>query len=326
MRKTSGEVAGLINGELVGNKDIVITGINSIEEAREGDLTFADNPKHLRFIEKTQASCVITPNSVKESSKTIIRTENPSLAFAKILSLVHPQGAKHPCGIHPTAIIEKNVNIGKDVSVGAYSVISVGTTIGDNAIIYPGVIIREGTIIGNRVIIHSGSVIGTDGFGYRQIGGKHIKIPQVGKVVIEDDVEIGSCVTIDRATLGKTVIGHGTKIDNLVQIAHNVKVGANCIIVAQVGISGSSSLGANVMLGGQVGLTDHVSLGDRVMVGAKAGVSKSYPAGSIILGIPAKPYSEQKRIFAASARLPRLVKKVSELEKKIAELEKKISG
>ena len=343
MNKTAKEIAELVNGELLGEPDILITGVNSIEEAKKGDITFADNPKHVQLIEKTNASCVVAPKEVAKSSKTIIRTENPTLAVAKILSLIFPEESRHPKGIHPTAIVEKEARLGRDVSLGAYSVVCEGAKIGDGSVvysgsfvgpksemggscvIYPGVVIRDRIKIGNRVIIHSGSVIGTDGFGYRQVGDKHMKIPQVGTVVIEDDVEIGSCVTVDRATLGETRIGSGTKIDNLVQIAHNVKIGPNCIIVAQTGISGSSTLGRNVMLGGQVGLTDHISLGDKVMVGAKGGVSKSFPAGSIVIGIPARPYEEARKIVAATGRLPHLIKRIGELEKKIEELEKKLS-
>lgn len=340
--KTAGEIAELVGGELIGEEALIITGINSIEDAKKGDLAFANNPKHVRLIDRTAASCVITPKDAGGSGKTIIRTENPSLAFAKILSLIYPEEAKHPRGVHLSAIIEEDVSLGKDVSIGAYSVVSRGagiedntviysgcyigpkTKIGKSSIIYPGVVIRDGMVIGNNVIVHSGTIIGTDGFGYHQAGEKHLKIPQVGKVVIEDDVEIGSCVTIDRATLGETRIGRGTKIDNLVQIAHNVKIGENCILVGQTGISGSSSLGKNVMLGGQAGLTDHISLGDKVMVAAKGGVSKSFPAGSVVIGIPARPYREARKIVAATARLPNLIKRIRELEKKIAELEKKV--
>ena len=341
MKKTAKEVAQLIGGEVVGQEDLVITGINSIEDAKQGDLTFADSKKHAQFIEKTNASCVITTKNIEKSSKTIIRTENPSLAFAKILSMLYDLKVKHPRGIHSSAIIEKGVSLGKDVSIGACSVISEGSQIGDKTVIYPGcyvgprtkigsscviypqTVIRDGMVIGNKVIIHSGSVIGADGFGYHQLEGKHIKVPQIGNVVIEDDVEIGSCVTIDRATLGQTVIGQGTKIDNLVQVAHNVKLGKNCILVSQAGISGSCKLGDNVILGGQVGVVDHVSLGDKSMVAAKAGVTKSFPSGTILIGVPAKPYREGKKILAASARLPHLMKKIEDLDRKIKELEKK---
>jgi len=321
MNKTTREIAQFVNGELVGDAELLITGINSIEEAKEGELAFADNPKHVQLIEKSGASCVITPRNIENSSKTIIRTEKPALAFGKVLSYVHEKTALRPQGIHPTAIVEKDVKLGKDVSIGAYSVVSSGCQIGDGTILFPGVIIRQNVSIGKNVIIHSSTVVGTDGFGYHQVEGRHVKIPQIGKVVIEDNVEIGSCVVIDRATLGKTVIGRGTKIDNLVQIAHNVKIGENCIVISQTGISGSSELGNNVVLSGQVGLTDHVSLGDRTVVGAKSGVSKSFPAGTILFGIPARPHLEIRKIVGAWGRLPNLMKRVAKLEKKIAELE-----
>ena len=340
MKRTTREVALFVGGELVGDAGVVITGINSIEDAVSGDLTFANTPKHVRLIEKTNASCVITPKTVEKSSKTIIRTENPSMAFAKILNLIQSKAVKHPQGIHPSAIIDKGASLGKNTAVGAGAVISGTAKVGDNTVIYagsyigpgakigsscvvyPNVVVGERISIGNNCVIHSGTIVGTDGFGYHQVEDKHIKIPQLGTVVIEDDVEVGSCVTIDRATLGQTVIGKGTKIDNLVQIAHNVKIGPNCVIVAQTGISGSSTLGRNVMLGGQVGLTDHISLGDKVMVGAKGGVTNSFPAGSIVIGIPAKPYQEARKIIAATSRLPQLTKRVAELEKKLTDLEK----
>jgi len=338
MKKTVKEIAKFINGEVVGQEALEITGLNSIENAKEGDLTFADNPKHAQFIEKTAASCVVTSKDIKESSKTIIRTENPAMAFGKLMTFINSQAVKHPAGVHATAVIEKSVKLGKNVSVGAYSVIEEGVEIGDDCIIYAGcyigrgtkigksviiyprVVIRDRILIGSRVIVHSGTVIGTDGFGYHQHEGKHIKIPQIGRVVIGDDVEIGSCATIDRATLGETIIGNGTKIDNLVQVAHNVKIGENCILVSQTGISGSTTLGRNVMLAGQVGLVDHISLGDKMMVAAQSGVTKSFPAGTIVFGSPARPIKETRKMIAASGRLPRLLKRVAELEKKLAAL------
>jgi UDP-3-O-[3-hydroxymyristoyl] glucosamine N-acyltransferase len=342
MQKTLREIAKLLDGEVVGDADIVITGVSGIKEAREGDITFLANPKYLPLMEKTRASAIITSKEIKTAPKPIIRTENPSLAFAKMVSFMAPEEIRHPQGIHPTAILGKGVVLGKDVAIGPYTVIEdnvqVGdeviiysgcfighhTKIGNNSLIYANVSIRERITIGNRVIIHSGTVVGSDGFGFATIEGLHHKIPQVGTVEIGDDVEIGANVTIDRARFDKTVIGSGTKIDNLVQIAHNVVIGENSIIVAQVGISGSTTVGKNVILAGQVGLVGHINIGDNVVVMAQSGVSKSIPAGIMAWGYPAKPANVAKRVNACVQNLPRLYETIAELKKKIEELEKQI--
>jgi len=344
MKKTLKEIAEIIGGEIIGDAGIVITGVSGIKEAGKGDITFLANPKYSPLLEKTNASAVITSKEVKTAPKPIIRTDNPSLAFAKIVSLTDSGEIKHPQGIHPSAILGENVSLGRDVAVGAYAVIEDNASIGEGTIIYPGcfighhtkigsdtliyanVSLREHISIGNRVIIHSGTVIGSDGFGFATIEGLHHKIPQVGTVEIGDDVEIGANVTIDRARFEKTLIGKGTKIDNLVHIAHNVVTGENCIIVAQVGISGSTTLGNNVVLAGQVGLVGHINIGDDVVVMAQSGVSKSIPAKTMAWGYPAKPVSHAKRVNAAVQSLPKLYDTVSELKKKIEELETKIKN
>ena len=340
MRKTLKEIAELIDGEVVGNGSTVITGVSGIKEADEGDITFVANPKYFPLIEKTGASAIITSRDVKTAPKPIIRTDNPSLAFAKLISFTEPGELKHPKGIHPTAILGKDVSMGHDVAIGPYVVVEDNVSIGDRTIIYAGcflghhtrigsdtliyanVSIRERITIGNRVIIHSGTVIGSDGFGFATIEGLHHKIPQVGTVEIGDDVEIGANVTIDRARFKETIIGRGTKIDNLVQIAHNVVIGENSIIVAQVGISGSTTVGNNVILAGQVGLVGHINIGDNVVVMAQSGVSKSIPSGTVAWGYPAKPASLAKRVNACVQNLPRLYDTVAELKKKVEELEK----
>jgi len=342
MRKTLKEIAELVDGEVVGNASTVITGVSGIKEAGEGDITFVANPKYFPLMEKTGASAIITSRDVKDSPKPIIRTDNPSLAFAKVVSFTEPGELKHPKGIHPTAILGKDVSIGRDVAIGPYVVVEDSVSIGDKAIIYSGsfvghhtkigsdtliyanVSIRERITIGNRVIIHSGTVIGSDGFGFATIEGLHHKIPQVGTVQIGDDVEIGANVTIDRARFEKTIIGSGTKIDNLVQIAHNVVIGNNSIVVAQVGISGSTTVGSNVVLAGQVGLVGHINIGDNVIVMAQSGVSKSIPSGTVAWGYPAKPVSHAKRVNACVQNLPRLYETVTELKKKIEELEARL--
>jgi len=341
MNKTVREIAELIKGKVVGDGNIVIRGFSGIKEAKEGDISFLANPRYLPLLEITSASAIITTPDIKSSQKTLIHVENPSLAFAQLISLVTPQQT-HPKGIHPTVILGKNVNIEKDVAIGAYTVIednvSIGkgtviypncfighdSKIGEDCLIYPHVSIRENITIGNRVIIHSGTVIGSDGFGFVTIEGVHHKIPQIGIVEIADDVEIGANVTIDRARFGKTFIGKGTKIDNLVQIAHNVVVGENCLIVAQVGISGSTTLGKNVILAGQVGVVGHIHIGEGAVVAAQSGVSKSVPAHTEVWGYPAKPFREAKRINACVQRLPLLYKTVEGLKKRLEELEKKM--
>jgi UDP-3-O-[3-hydroxymyristoyl] glucosamine N-acyltransferase len=344
MRKTLKEIAEFINGEVVGNDSIVITGIAGIKEAVEGDITFVANPKYLPLIEKTHASEIITSQDIHSTSRPIIRTENPSLAFAKIVSLIAPNEVIHPKGIHPTAILGKEVSLGQGVAIGPYVVIednvSIGdksviyagcfighhTKIGNSALIYPNVSIREGVSIGDRVIIHSGTVIGSDGFGFATIKGQHHKIPQIGTVEIGDDVEIGANVTVDRARFDKTVIGKGTKIDNLVQIAHNVVIGENSIIVAQAGISGSTIIGKGATLAGQAGLVGHIVIGDGAVVAAQAGVTKSVPANTMVSGYPARPHDVAKRVNACVQNLPRLYKTVEELKKKIKELQDKFSA
>ncbi len=341
MPKTLKEIAEFINGEVIGDEKIVITGVAGIKEASCGDITFLANPKYQTYLDKTAASAIITSRDVESCSKPIIRTDNPSLAFTKVVSFIFPQEIKHFKGINPSAILGKNVKLGKDVAIGAYVVVEDDVFIGDKTIIYPGcyvgyhsrigsdvlicanVTIREHTGIGNRVIIHSGTVIGSDGFGYVAVEGKHHKIPQLGSVVIGDDVEIGANVTIDRARFDKTVIGRGTKIDNLVQIAHNVIIGENCLIVAQVGISGSTTIGNNVILAGQVGVAGHITIGDNSIVMGQSGVTKSLPAGSIVWGLPTKPVDVAKKINACVQNLPKMHETLKELKKRIEELEKK---
>ena len=341
LSKTLKEIAKLVDGKVVGDGEILITGVSGIKEAAEGDITFLANPKYSPLMDKTRAAAIITSAQTK-TSKPVILTDNPSLAFAKIISLFMPDDAGHPKGIDFTVVMGKNVSLGKDVAIGPYVVIGDNVSIGDNSIIYAGcfighhtkigsntliyphVSIRERISIGNRVIIHSGTVIGSDGFGFATIKGSHHKIPQVGIVEIADDVEIGANVTIDRARFDKTVIGRGTKIDNLVQIAHNVIIGENSLIVAQVGISGSTIIGNNVTLAGQAGLVGHITVGDNAVVTAQSGVAKSVPADTMVSGYPARPFMTTQRANASLQNLPKLFELVKELKKKVEELEAKI--
>lgn len=334
IRKTLKEIAQLIDGEVLGDEDAVITGISGIKEAEDGDLTFLANPKYIHLMDTTRAAAVITSREIAKAPKPIIRTDNPSLAFAKIISLLMTDEQQYPSGIHPAAVVGKNVRLGRDIAlqpyvvlddeveVGDRTIIYAGTYIGHHAkigsdcLIYPNVVIRERVEVGDRVIIHSGTVIGSDGFGFATIKGVHHKIPQMGTVVIEDDVEIGANVTIDRARFGRTLISRGTKIDNLVQIAHNVEVGENSIIIAQAGISGSTVIGKNVTIAGQAGLVGHITIGDNAVLAAQAGVTKSVPPDTCVSGYPAKPHEQAKRINAFIQRLPELFEAVKKLGEK----------
>lgn len=343
MQKTLREIAALINGEVLGDDSVVITGVAGIKEARQGDITFLANPKYIPFIEKTQASAIIVSRDIKDASKPLICLDNPSLGFEKVVLFFSKVEVKHPKGIHSTVVLGKDVRLGKNVSIGPYVIIEDNVSIGDNTIIYGGsyighstqvgsdtliyanVTIRESVNIGNRVVVHSGTVIGSDGFGFATINGKHHRIPQTGTVVIEDDVDIGSNVTIDRARFDKTIIGKGTKIDNLVQIAHNVVIGENSIIVAQVGISGSTNIGKGVTFAGQSGIAGHLTVGDGVIVAGRAGVIKSVPANTMVSGFPAKPHEIAKRVNACVQNLPKFYEKVNLLKKKIEELEARLN-
>ncbi len=339
MKFTLKEIARLVGGEVVGDPNIVITGISGITEAKGGDITFLANSKYFPLAKTTEATAIITSREDIEITKPVIKVDDPSMAFTKVVGLAASNGIKHPQGIHPTAVISSGAHIAKDVAIGAYAVIAEGveigqgtiiyggcylgahTKVGRDCLIYPHVTLREQTEVGNRVIIHSGAVIGSDGFGFAIVEGVQEKIPQIGIVFIEDDVEIGANVTIDRARFDKTLIGKGTKIDNLVQIAHNVITGEHCIIVAQAGISGSTVLGKGVILAGQAGIVGHIRIGDKAVVAAQAGVTKSVAAGAKVSGYPAKPHEAALRVNACLQRLPELYKKIKELEKKVKSLE-----
>lgn len=342
MQKTLSEIAQVIKGEVVGDASMVITGVSGIKEASSAEITFLANPKYAPLVEKTLASAIIVPLDYPASAKALIRVDNPSLAFIKVIDLFIQKDAVCLKGIHPTAIIGKAVNLGKNVGIGAYVVIEDNVVIGDNVIIYPGsfighnakigkdsliyanVSIREQTCIGSQVIIHSGAVIGSDGFGFISIDKVHHKVPQIGIVEIGDDVEIGANTAIDRARFDKTVIGKGTKIDNLVHIAHNVLIGENSIIVAQAGISGSTVIGKNVIIAGQAGLVGHISIGDGAVLAAQAGVTKSVPENTMVSGYPARKHDEALRVNACIQNLPKLYEQIKELKKKIEELEAKL--
>jgi UDP-3-O-[3-hydroxymyristoyl] glucosamine N-acyltransferase len=270
-----------------------------------------------------------------KASVPTIKCKNPNLAFKKAAELILPKREPRSCGIHATASLGKDVVLGEGVSIGAYAVIEPGCRIGDrtsiwahsyigasteigaDSLIYPNVTIRENVKIGDRVIIHPGCVIGSDGFGYERTQKGYEKIPHIGDVIIEDDVELGACATVDRAKMAHTRIGRGTKVDNLVQIAHNARIGENCIIVSQCGISGSVKIGNNVIMGGQVGLVDHIEIGDNSMIAAQSGLSKSIPPNTVMFGSPALPIKDQKVSFVLYKKLPEIYKRLKILEKKL---------
>lgn len=342
MVKKLKEVCELLGGELFGDGELEINGVAGIKDATEGQITFVANPRYLSQMEKTKASAIIVCKGMQCNGKSTIQVQNPYLAWAKVVEMFS-ETDNEPKGIHPTAIIGENVKLGRDVSIQAYAVIEDNAEIGDEAIIssfvyigknskigaktliYPQVTIRENITIGERVIIHSGTVVGSDGFGFVPDNGKLHKIPQIGTVIIEDDVEIGAGVTIDRANTGKTVIGRGTKIDNLVQIAHNVVIGEDCLIVAQVGIAGSAVIGNRVKLAGQVGVVGHITIGDDAEITAKSGVSKNIPAGKASWsGVPAMPHMKDLRIQAVVQRLPEILDIIHELQERIEFLEREL--
>jgi UDP-3-O-[3-hydroxymyristoyl] glucosamine N-acyltransferase len=335
------DLAAQIGCRLEGPGDLVITGVRSLEDAGPHDLSFVAREGYQARLGGSAAGAVIVGDGWPPVDRPALRTPNPYLALARALSLLYPQAAPSP-HVHPTAVVGRDARISPTASIGALCVLGAGVEVGAGSVlegqvavgahvrigqdcrIFPHVLLRDGVEIGDRVTIHGGSVIGADGFGYARDGHRYVKIPQIGRVVIEDDVEIGANVTIDRATLGETRIGRGTKIDNLVQIGHNVRVGADTVIVAQVGVSGSVRIGSRVTLAGQVGVVDHLEIGDDAIVGAQSGVAKNIPPRAAVSGSPAVPHYEWKRQVAALARLPELRRLVRALEQRLAALEARV--
>jgi len=334
MKRTLKEIADAVKGSVSGNGDVVITNVAGINEAKEGDITFVSNPKYVNFIETTKASAIIINENFRDRVKIpALVCSDPYLAYAKILSIMAEEKQKHPSGISKNSAISKTANIGSNVSVSDFSVIDENASVGDNTVIYPNcyvgknakiglncliypnVTIRENVSVGNNVIIHSGTVIGSDGFGYVPEGGKLRKIPQIGIVEICDDVEIGANVAIDRATTGKTVIGKGTKIDNLVQIAHNVQIGENSVICGQAGISGSTKIGNWVTIAGQAGTVGHITIGDGAVLAARAGVIGDVAPKETVSGYPARPHRQAMKISALINKLPELFEEIKKLKK-----------
>lgn len=334
MTFTAAEIAKHLGGEVLGNPSIALKGLAPSEHAQAGDLTFAENADHFARAERSNASAVLVDGEFASDTKTLIRVPNSRIAFAKVMPLFFPEPT-FAAGIHATAIVAQSAQIdpsvhigpycviGEEVCIGARSVlqggssIGAGSALGEEVNIFPNVTLYPRTRIGNRVRIHSGTVIGSDGFGYVLDGGVHRKVLQIGHVIIDDDVEIGANVTIDRGALGPTTIGKGSKIDNLVQIAHNVAIGEHCLVVSQTGISGSTKLGNYVVLAGQVGLAGHLKIGDRVVIAAQSGVMHNIPDGEKWFGYPAQPDRQTKRQIIALQQLPDLLRRVSDLEKRL---------
>jgi UDP-3-O-[3-hydroxymyristoyl] glucosamine N-acyltransferase len=318
------QLAELVHGTVLGDGDLPIRAARPLDEAVGGDITFLESDKHLPQLVASAAAAAVVPPSVPLNGKALIQVRDPLMAFAVIVRHLHGRAEPPTHGIDPRAAVDPAARVGDEpnihpfASVGAgavigkrcrlYSGVSVGRDcrLGDDVVLYPNVVLYDGTMLGDRVVVHANSVIGADGFGYRFQDGRHVKVPQLGHVEVGADVEIGSCTTIDRGTFQATRIGAGTKIDNLVQVGHNCRIGRHNILVSQVGIAGSCGTGDYVVIAGQVGVADHVHIGERAVIGAKAGVTKDVPAGQRTLGAPATPEREQKRILMSLERLPEM--------------------
>ncbi|MGI6296031.1 MAG: UDP-3-O-(3-hydroxymyristoyl)glucosamine N-acyltransferase [Armatimonadota bacterium] len=341
MNITAFQLAETIGGELYGDPDICISGVGSVDEALCGDVVLAADQKFLSRALKSKASCIVVGARVDglADDKCIVVAADPDAAFSRALELFRGQQAAPAVGIGAGTVVEHGVVFGKDVRVGSNCHLGKNVVFGDGCVVYPnvyigddcsigefsrlypGVVIHDRCVLGCRTIIRAGTVIGSDGFGFTQQDGGMTRLPHAGIVEVGDDVEIGANVTIDRAKTGSTVIGSGTKIDNLVHIAHNCRIGRNCILVAQVGVAGSVKIGNNVTLAGQAGVKDHVSIGDGCIVAARAGVIGDLAAGSVVSGFPARDHTIEKRMQAANLRLPDMLKRLRELEAEIKKLQ-----
>ena len=334
------ELAELLGARLTGSPATAISGVAGLREARPGDVTFLANPRYEVHLASTRASAVLLAEERPDCAIAQLVTIDPYLAFLKAVKIFRQERPRPPVGVHPAASIGPGVTLGRDVSIGPCAVIEEGAVLGDEAVVmaqcyvghrvqlgahsflYPQVVVREDCVLGERVVVHAGAVIGADGFGYARDGDVYHKVPQVGNVVLEDDVEIGANACVDRATTGTTRIGRGTKIDNLVQIGHNVETGENVIIVAQSGIAGSTRILRGATLAGQTGVVGHIEIGENAVVATRAGVTKSVAAGAVVSGcFPARPHAVERRIQASIARLPHLVQKLNYLEERVRALE-----
>jgi UDP-3-O-[3-hydroxymyristoyl] glucosamine N-acyltransferase len=338
MKFTAAQIAGILEGEVVGNPDAEVFKLSKIEEGTEGSLTFLANPKYINYIYSTQASVTIVNNTFEpeqEITTTLIKVEDAYKSFSKLLEYYN-QVKLMKSGIEQPSVISdgvtygsdlylgsfcyvgKNVTIGNNVKIYPNSFIGDNVTIGDNCVFFAGVRIYSETVIGNRCTIHSGTIIGSDGFGFApQEDGSYVKVPQIGNVIIEDDVEIGACTTVDRATLGSTIIRKGVKLDNHIQVAHNVEIGENTVIAAQTGIAGTTKIGKNCLIGGQVGFAGHLVIGDGVKIQAQSGIGKNLEAGEVVQGSPAFNYGDFAKAFVHFRNLPKIVSDLEELKNTI---------
>jgi UDP-3-O-[3-hydroxymyristoyl] glucosamine N-acyltransferase len=328
-------IAQLVAGKLEGDGSRELRGVAQIQDATPDQLTFVEGERGFDQATASQAGCILVPVGSSFPGRTTIAVRSPKLAFIRVAQLLHPVAAPAP-GIHPSAIvstdaslgegisigpnvvIERGVRIGRGTSLAAGVFVGEGTEIGSGCILYPRVTLYPEARLGNRVVLHAGVVIGGDGFGYVLAEGRHQKFPQIGNVIVEDDVEIGCNTTVDRGSLGTTVIGEGTKIDNLVQIAHNVRIGKHCVIAAQTGISGSTTIGDYVVMGGQVGIGEHAHVESRAVIGAQTGIlsRKIVREGLVVWGTPARPLAEIKRLHGYIRQLPRLASKIKQLSQR----------
>lgn len=334
MTFTVRDVASWVQGEVVGNPAHQIRAARPLSDSPKADeITVVLDEKYLAQFHASEAGAAVVDQTVPLNGRTLVRVKDPLLAFVTIVQRIHVKPTTLPVGVHPTAVVHPSAKVGSDAWVGPHASVGEGSVIGarcrlaagavvgndcrlgDDVSLGPNVVVYDRSVLGNRVIVHGNAVIGADGFGFRTVQGRHVKIPQVGNVEIGDDVEIGACTTIDRATFGTTRIGTGTKIDNLVQIAHNCQIGKHNIFASQVGIAGSVSTGDYVVMGGQVGVADHVRIGDRTMFGAKSGVHNDVGPDQKMLGAPATPIAEQLRILSSLDKLPEMRKDLRELKK-----------
>ena len=343
MAFTAAEIAKQLQGEVLGDGTVMLKGFAPADRAQSGDLTFAENENYFARAEQSAASAIIANGTLTSAKKVVIRVADARVAFARVLPLFFPEPTYAP-GIHPSAVVAASAQIdpsahigpqcviGENVIIGARSVlqglnfVGTGCQLGEDVNLFPSVTLYAQTEIGNRVRIHANTVIGSDGFGYVLDGAAHRKVPQIGNVIIRDDVELGSNMSVDRGALGPTIIGKGTKVDNLVQIGHNVNIGEHCLIVAHVGISGSTKLGNHVILGGQVGVAGHLKIGNKVTVAAQSGVMHPIPDGEKWLGSPAQPDRQTKRQMIAIQHLPDLLKRVAAIERKLGVAESSADG
>jgi UDP-3-O-[3-hydroxymyristoyl] glucosamine N-acyltransferase len=333
MASTVRELAALVGGEVHGDGDLPIHAARGLKDALIGHITFADTARHLTDLHTSPASAAVVPTTAPANGKALIRVGDPLGAFVAIACHLHAGAVQPPHGIDPRASIHPTATIGADASIHPFAVIGAGSLIGarctvlsgavvgrdcrvgDDVTLHPHVVLYDNTILGDRVIVHANAVLGADGFGYRFLAGKHVKVPQLGHVEIANDVEIGACTTIDRGTFGPTRIGAGTKIDNLVMIGHNTQVGQHNILVSQVGIAGSCETGDYVVMAGQAGIADHLQIGAGAAIGAQAGVARDIQPKERVFGSPAVPFWEQKRALVSLSSVPELRRRLRAVEK-----------